>query len=218
MMRIAKESSMDGRVGRTQRKRQTILEAAADLFLRNGYLGTSMDEVAQRADVSKQTVYAQFSSKEALFVAMVSSMTSAAASEVHSDLGVARNGEEVPSYLRAYAERQLLVVLTPRLMQLRRLVIAEVGRFPQLGRSIYEGGPLRAINAIASALQKLADRGLLAIDDPDTAASHFNWLVMGDPVNKVMLLGDDAIPSRAALRRHAAIAVRAFLEGYGVRS
>jgi TetR/AcrR family transcriptional regulator, mexJK operon transcriptional repressor len=217
-VRIAKESSKAGRVSRTQRKRQTILEAATDLFLRNGYLGTSMDEVAQRADVSKQTVYAQFSSKEALFVAMVGSMTSAAASEVHCDLGVARNREEVSGYLRAYAERQLLVVLTPRLMQLRRLVIGEVGRFPQLGRSIYEGGPLRAISAIASTLDELASRGLLAIDDPVAAASHFNWLVMGDPVNKVMLLGDDAIPSRAVLRRHAANAVRAFLEGYGARS
>lgn len=217
-MRIAKQSSKDTRVGRTQRKRQTILEAAADLFLRTGYLGTSMDEVAQRADVSKQTVYAQFSSKEALFVAMVGSMTSAAASEIHSDLGVARNEEEVSGYLRAYAERQLLVVLTPRLMQLRRLVIGEVGRFPQLGRSVYEGGPLRAISAIATSLEELADRGLLAIDDPVAAASHFNWLVMGDPVNKVMLLGDDAIPSRAVLERHVANAVRAFLEGYGARS
>jgi TetR/AcrR family transcriptional regulator, mexJK operon transcriptional repressor len=111
-----------------------------------------------------------------------------------------------------------MVVLTPRLMQLRRLVIGEVGRFPQLGRSIHEGGPMRAIGAIASAFETLADRGLLAVDDPLVAASHFNWLVMGDPVNRAMLLGDDAIPNRAALRRHAANAVRAFLEGYGART
>jgi AcrR family transcriptional regulator len=217
-VRIAKESSKGGRVGRTQRKRQTILEAASDLFLRNGYLGTSMDEVAKRADVSKQTVYAQFASKEALFVAMVGAMTSAAVSQAQIALDVARDREGVAGYLLAYAERQLLVVLTPRLMQLRRLVIGEVGRFPQLGRSVYDGGPMRAISAIASALETLADRGLLAIDDPVVAASHFNWLVMGDPVNRVMLLGDNAIPSRAALRRHAANAVRAFLEGYGAGS
>ena len=59
---------------------------------------------------------------------------------------------------------------------------------------------------------------LLAIDDPVVAASHFNWLVMGDPVNRAMLLGDDAMPSRSALRRHAANAVRVFLEGYGARN
>ena len=154
-----------------------------------------MDEVAQRADVSKQTVYAQFASKEALFVAMVGAMTSAAAGQVNNEVGVVpRDGKEVAGYLRAYAERQLMVVLTPRLMQLRRLVIGEAGRFPQLGRAVYEGGPMRAIGAVASALKNLADRGLLAIDDPVMAASHFNWLVMGDPVNRAMLLGDDAIP------------------------
>lgn len=217
-MRKTEDSSKDGRQSRTQRKRTTILEAATDLFLQNGYLGTSMDEVAQRADVSKQTVYAQFASKEALFFAMVGAMTSAAASQVHNAFGVARDGEDAAGYLRAYAERQLLVVLTPRLMQLRRLVIGEVGRFPQLGQAVYEGGPKRAISAIASALKRLADRGLLAIDDPVVAASHFNWLVMGDPVNRAMLLGDDAIPSRAALRRHAAKAVHVFLEGYVARS
>ena len=216
-MRITKDSSKDRRLSQTQRKRMSILEAAADLFLRNGYPGTSMDEVAKLADVSKQTVYAQFASKEALFVGMVGTMTSAAASQVHNASGVARDVEDVADYLRAYAERQLLVVMTPRLMQLRRLVIGEVGRFPQLGRAVYEGGPMRAISAIASALKMLANRGLLAIDDPVVAASHFNWLVMGDPVNRVMLLGDDAMPSRAALRRHAASAVRVFLEGYGAR-
>jgi TetR/AcrR family transcriptional regulator, mexJK operon transcriptional repressor len=218
-VRITKASTKAGRLGRTQRKRQSILEAATDLFLRNGYPGTSMDEVARQADVSKQTVYAQFASKEALFVAMTGAMTSAAAAQVNNEVGVApHDGKEVAGYLRAYAERQLMVVLTPRLMQLRRLVIGEVGRFPQLGRAVYEGGPVRAISVIASALEILADRGLLVIDDPVIAASHFNWLVMGDPVNRVTLLGDDAIPSRAAIRRHAANAVRAFLEGYGARS
>jgi hypothetical protein len=43
---------------------------------------------------------------------------------------------------------------------------------------VYEGGPKRAIGGIASALKTMADRGLLAIDDPLAAATHFNWLVM----------------------------------------
>jgi TetR/AcrR family transcriptional repressor of mexJK operon len=86
-----------------------------------------------------------------------------------------------------YAHRQLTVVLTPRLMQLRRLVIGEVA---------------------------LAASGLV-VDDPLTAASHFNWLVMSEPLNKAMLLGDEAIPKPTALRRHAAEGVRVFLAAYG---
>ncbi len=46
------------------------------------------------------------------------------------------------------------------------------------------------------------------------AASQFNWLVMAEPLNRAMLLGDSAIPKPAELRRHAEEAVRVFLAAY----
>src|SRR5450759_371802 len=57
--------------GRSSRKRRAILEAATTVFLRNGYLGTSMDEVAALAAVSKQTVYKHFGDKPRLFTEIV---------------------------------------------------------------------------------------------------------------------------------------------------
>ena len=199
---------------RSRRKREAILYVAADLFLKNGYLGTSMDEVAERAEVSKQTVYKQFSNKEALFIAIVNSMTSEASGRVRDEVKLIGESESPAAYLLAFAERQLEIVLTPQLMRLRRLVIAEAGRFPELGAALYAGGPGRAIETLTSAFEHFADHGLIAVDDPSVAASQFNWLVMGDPVNAVMLLGDKAIPKRQALRRHAVNAVRMFLAAY----
>jgi TetR/AcrR family transcriptional repressor of mexJK operon len=203
--------------GRSARKRQGILAAATELFLRNGYLGTNMDEVANLAGVSKQTVYKQFSSKEALFIEIVTNMTNAGSDAVHNAVPRFVDGGDLAEYLRDYAFRQLVVVLTPKLMQLRRTVIGEVGRFPDLGRKLYEAGPKRAVAAFAAALSDLTQRGLLSIEDPATAASDFNWLVMSASLNQVMLLGDDAIPSRAQLRRYAAHGVRVFLSAYGKR-
>ena len=52
---------------RTARKRRAILDAATTLFLREGYLATSMDQIAAAASVSKQTVYKQFADKQSLF-------------------------------------------------------------------------------------------------------------------------------------------------------
>jgi TetR/AcrR family transcriptional repressor of mexJK operon len=75
----------------------------------------------------------------------------------------------------------------------------------------------RAISALAKTFERLAAHGLLVIDDPLIAASHFNWLVMAEPLNKAMLLGDEAIPKPPALRRHAAEGVRVFLAVYGKR-
>ena len=127
------------------------------------------------------------------------------------------DGGDVAAYLRDYAYRQLTVVLTPRVMQLRRLVIGEVGRFPELAKVLYERGPMRAMAALAAIFERLAKRGLLAIDDPMVAASQFNWLIMSAPLNQAMLLGDGAIPKQAELRRHAAEGVRVFLAAYGKR-
>lgn len=207
-----------GRDTRSERKRRAILDAAADLFLQNGYLGTNMDQVAQQAEVSKQTVYKQFACKEALFIAIVKNMTTDAGNRVHAEQQSLDNIGDIGDYLRAYAERQLLVVLTPRLMQLRRLVIGEAGRFPELGQALYEGGPGRAIAALAAEFEQFVERGLLALEDAYAAATHFNWLVMGEPVNKAMLLGDAAIPNAAALRRHAGDAVSVFLAAYAPRA
>lgn len=203
--------------GRTERKRRAIVDAATEIFLRQGFLGASMDEVAARAEVSKQTVYKQFSSKEALFVAIVQGMTGAAGDKVQREIAELGERNDPEKQLLAYAIRQLTVVLTPRLMQLRRLVIGEANRFPALGRALYDGGPGRAIAGLAVAFARWSDRGLLKIADPKAAASHFNWLVMGEPVNRAMLLGDKTIPGPAALRRHAADGVRVFLAAYGRR-
>ena len=148
---------------------------------------------------------------------IVSSVTNRASDRAHSEMPDLVEGEDVAEYLRRYAYRQLTVVLTPRVMQLRRLVIGEVGRFPELARALFEGGPRRAMAAMAVLFERLADRGLLAIDDPAVAASQFNWLIMGEPLNRAMLLGDDAIPKPAELRRHAAAGVRVFLASYGKR-
>jgi TetR/AcrR family transcriptional regulator, mexJK operon transcriptional repressor len=201
--------------GRSAQKRRAILDAATEVFLQKGYLATNMDEIAALAVVSKQTVYKHFSTKEALFLEIVSSVTNRAGDRVHSEMPDLAEGEDVAEYLRHYAYRQLTVVLTPRVMQLRRLVIGEVGRFPELARALFEGGPRRAMAAMAVLFERLADRGLLAIDDPAVAASQFNWLIMGEPLNRAMLLGDDAIPKPVELRRHVAAGVRTFLAAYG---
>ena len=152
-----------------------------------------------------------------LFIEIVASMTSDAGDLVVGETPEPDDSTDLAGYLRAYAEKQLTVVLTPRLMQLRRLVIGEVGRFPDLAKVLYERGPQRALTKLTAMFERLAARGLLTLDDPSVAASHFNWLIMADPLNRAMLLGDRAIPSADALRRHVAEGVRVFLAAYATR-
>lgn len=201
---------------RADRKRRAILDAARELFLAQGYLGANMDSVAARAAVSKQTVYSHFGSKEALFVELVADMTREAGDRIHAhDTGLASGGAE--ALLTAYAVEQLATVLRPDVLQLRRLVIGESTRFPELGRALHEAGPKRAVDRIERMLDDLRAAGMVAFDDVAIAASTFNWLVMGAPLNDAMLLGDDAVPDAAAQRRHAEHAVRVFLAAHAPR-
>ncbi|WP_425350407.1 TetR/AcrR family transcriptional regulator [Phyllobacterium myrsinacearum] len=207
--------SMAAGLNRSERKHKAILDAATQVFLRNGYLGTNMDDIAALSAVSKQTVYKHFESKEALFIEIVTSMVSVAGDTVHERIPQFRGSEDLAAYLVNYGYQQLSVVLTPQLMQLRRLVIGEVSRFPELAEVLYERGPKRAMASLAATFTHLAGQGLLVVDDASVAASHFNWLVMAEPVNRVMLLGDIAIPKPEELHRHAREGVRVFLAAYG---
>jgi TetR/AcrR family transcriptional regulator, mexJK operon transcriptional repressor len=200
---------------RSIRKRAAILDAATTVFLRNGYVGTSMDEIAALARVSKQTVYKHFADKESLFTAIVNAAVEAAGDPVWEDAKTLAGADDPEPALRALARRQLEQVMQPRLMQLRRLVIGEANRFPQLGRAFYEHGAGRSVAALAAAFERLTARGLLRADDAEVAAAHFNWLVMSAPVNRAMLLGDEAIPDTDELDRYAETGVRTFLAAYG---
>jgi TetR/AcrR family transcriptional regulator, mexJK operon transcriptional repressor len=202
---------------RSTRKRRAIVEAATDAFLRNGYLGTSMDEIAALAGVSKQTVYKHFADKERLFSEIVTATVDEAGDPVFEELEKLEDSGDVEADLRELARRQLGMVMRPKLMQLRRLVIGEAGRFPDLGRIFYERGAGRSVATLAAAFERLAARGALELDDPELAAAHFNWVVMSAPINRAMLLGDEAIPSPEELDRYADSGVRAFLAAYGNR-
>ena len=200
----------------SQRKRAAILEAAEQVFLRDGFVGANMDELTGLSGVSKQTVYAHFGSKEALFVELVTSMTRGAGDAVHTDdLPDPASRAELQEALVDYAVRQLSAVLSPRILRLRRLVIGEEARFPELARVLWQNGPERAVGALAGHIARLGGGGWLTVADPRVAATFLNWLVMGEPVNRAMLLGDERLPDPAAIHAHCTEAVRIFLAAYG---
>jgi TetR/AcrR family transcriptional regulator, mexJK operon transcriptional repressor len=199
---------------RSARKRRAILEAATAAFLRNGYRATTMDEVAAAAGVSKQTVYKHFADKERLFSEIVTSTVDEVSDPLYQAVLNLEDSGDIEADLRNLARRQLALVMQPRLLQLRRLVIAEADRFPELGRTFYERGPGRTIAALATAFERLASRRLLDADDPQLAAQHFNWLVMSIPLNRAMFLADDKLPAAADLNHYADSGARVFLAAY----
>jgi TetR/AcrR family transcriptional regulator, mexJK operon transcriptional repressor len=202
---------------RSARKHRAIMEAAEEAFLRNGYLGTSMDEVAKLAAVSKQTVYKHFADKEQLFTEIISSTTDQIVDELVRAATLAlQDTADLERDLGALARQLIASISRPKVLRLRRLVIAEAERFPELGQAYWEAGFERGLATLASSLRHLAERGLLQVDDARMAASQFAGLVLWIPLNRVMFRGDDGAAG-ADLDRIADAGVQTFLAAYGRR-
>lgn len=198
------------------RKRRAILDAAERVFLRDGYLAANMDELAALSGVSKQTIYTHFGSKEALFVALVVSMTREVGDSLPDSWRDPVDREDLREILQEQADRQLAAVTHPRILRLRRLAIAEALRFPELGRALWDNGPQRAVVRLGAYFARLSEQGWLRVEDPEFTASFYNWLVMGHSVNEAMLLGDESRPDDSERRRRCVEAVRIFLAAHAV--
>lgn len=203
--------------GRSGRRRQAIIRAAAEVFLEHGYLGATTDEVAARASVSKQTVYKHFADKQHLFAAVIIETTVEVAGQLAGIAASTLDGApDVRKALRELADGWLRGMLQPDVLRLRRLVIAEAERFPEVGQAWFDRGFDHALVILGQSLQRLADRGLLRdLGDPTLAADQFAGLVLYRPVNQVMFAGTDATPPADTLGRIADAAVDVFLAAYG---
>lgn len=201
---------------RSARKRRVVLEAATALFLQRGYLGTSMDQVAAYAGVSKPTVYKFFSDKERLLSEIVLGTLDLAGEPFRSELAVLAETNNVRNDLRQLARRYLSTVTQPPVIQLRRLVIGASHQLPGLAQMYYERAPEQTIEALADLFRRLADRGLLAVDDPLAAAGQFAFLVLGRALDKCLFCGDKPF-SDAELAAQADGGVAVFLAAYAAQ-
>jgi len=215
---MAAESELPPTRERPRRARRlasggAIREAAIALFLEKGYQGTSMDEIAAAARVSKQTIYTHFANKEALFADLVLGNVERVDEMTGSLSATVRGAPDLESGLRRLARLYIRAVVQPEVLRLRRLVLGEAGRFPDLARTYYERVPQRVYHTLAELFEELRDEGRLRVDDPELAAHHFAWLVIGLPLDEGMFI-DSLPPKPAELDRQADAAVTVFLAAY----
>lgn len=191
--------------------RQRILDVAGELFVLHGFGAVGMSQVSATLGGSKSTLYNHFRSKEDLFEAYVVEAGRerfAALSEINPDIGDARG------VLGAFGRAFLGLLLSPGVLAINRLVIAEASRFPALGEIFYEHGPRQTIDRIVAVMQTLRTRGLIETSDPEMAAFAFKAMTETDLYEKCLwgLVHDvDSETIEKAVDK----AVDAFLSRYG---
>ncbi|HRF49853.1 MAG TPA: TetR/AcrR family transcriptional regulator [Anaerolineales bacterium] len=196
---------------RPSRKRTLILQTAQRLFRDRGFAQTSMDLVTAEAGVSKQTVYAHFSSKDTLFVEVLRAFLEDGLAGPWPSIAKDATPAGLERQLCALGARLSTALMDPGYLATVRMAIAEMPRMPQLGELFSQAVPYRVLTLTAGLFKDAAARGLVAVADPTLAARLFigpfvvTTLIEG-------LLKPSAKPRRLSKRQIAQI-VRMVLGG-----
>ncbi|MEU2320720.1 TetR/AcrR family transcriptional regulator [Streptomyces althioticus] len=169
-----------------QRKREAIITAATELFLDRGYDGTSLARIAEAAGVSKSTLFKQFPTKAALFEAIVAESWQRDADD---DAARPRTGD-LRSGLTAIGRRYADLVGRPGMAALFRIVIAELPRFPELGRMQFQLGKLPYFTSVQQYLEAEHEAGNAEVPDAESAANQFLGMIANYVLWPRMLLTD----------------------------
>jgi len=193
------------------------VEAARELFLNKGYAGTTMEEIAALAGITKRTVYNNYPDKSGLFreiVVEVIAYAEAFARGVREEFAVGITGGNMRTILDDLGRRLALGIIRPEVIALRRLLIGEAREFPALAAEYFDRAPGQVLDALALGFEHLGQIGLLKVADAHHAAAQFAYLVAGEPLDRAVLVG--TIPPRKHVIACAQEGVETFLARYGV--
>lgn len=196
-------------------KGAAILDAAQRMFLRHGFGGVSMDQIAAAAGVSKLTVYSHFGDKDALFTEAARVWCE---QQMPGSLFERAPHLPVRERLMDIARSYFAMICAPEAVAGHRLLCSPQMVEKQLARLFWEAGPQRVQEEFARFLERRIAAGHLEIDDVQRAAGQFFALVKGDLHSRLVFdcdTGEAACPDRAG--SHLEAAVDMFLRAYGAR-
>jgi TetR/AcrR family transcriptional repressor of mexJK operon len=194
-------------------KGAAILEAAKRLFTTQGFDGTSMDQIAAAAGVSKLTVYSHFGDKESLFAAGAKAYCE---QQLPTTLFEPHPEEPLRERLLQVARAFFAMISSPEAVAGHRILCT-----PQMAESpmpamFWEAGPKRVQAAFAELLRARMAAGELQIDDIPRAAAQFLALLKGEPHAR-MVFGCCGSAGRGEIDAHLAATVDMFLRAYAPR-
>ncbi|WP_230426457.1 TetR/AcrR family transcriptional regulator [Paragemmobacter aquarius] len=197
---------------RRGRKFDQVLDGARRIFLRDGFEGASVDDIAREAGVSKATLYSYFPDKRLLFTEVAKAECSRQATEAAALID---DTAPVAEVLRVAGTRIVRFGQSEFGQRMFRMCVAESDRFPALGQEFYHSGPLMVRQRLVGYLSKAVARGEIAVDDLDLAADQFAQLCKADLHDRAIFGINDAKPRDVTRVVEGAVAM--FMARYGRR-
>lgn len=195
------------------RKFLQVLEGARTIFLRDGFEGAAVDDIAREAGVSKATLYSYFPDKRIMFMEVFRNELAREAADASALIEVDLPVEQVLPFIVQIVSAHMISEFGLRIY---RVSVGEAERFPSLAQEYYEAGPVLLRQQLIDYLEKCIRRGELKIPDLELAADQLIELASVTTHNRALFLGIQSV-DKEMLRKVNRSAVDMFLAYYGTR-
>ena len=182
--------------------RERVLRAATSSFLARGY-GSSVDDIARRAGVAKQTVYQHFANKDELFKAV--------AGDLAKRVLIKLEGGDVRQSLLRFSIEYRKRALGAQGIATFRTLVPEAPRFRALARAMYAGTAGELVRRLSAYLGAAMEAGELRRDEPQFAAELFLGMLTGQDRMKRLFCVNGASDNE---EQHTRRIVDCFLRAY----
>jgi AcrR family transcriptional regulator len=203
--------SADQRKITPDERRGHILDIAYAAFIREGYAGTSMARIAALLGGSKTTLYHHFASKKELFVAVADRECAKLFDQIFVATEIAGDFRD---RVRELARRLLDTMLSDELIEAYRLIVAESGRFPEIGHAMHDIALRRGVQHLAVFFKRAMEAGEMRAVNPKMAAEQFLDLTSGT-LHKVRLWNVVPAIDAARVATEAERIANTFLAAFG---
>lgn len=189
---------------------QTIIDAACELFEELGFHAATLDKVAQRAKISKLSIYKHFENKEALFGAAFAARCQQLVPQTLFE-GVDGSAED---QLLAAGSSLLHTLLRPEVRNVEAMVVADTPNQKALSKMHYEAGPAHIIAQIEGLLRQLHAKSLLFVPDPPQSARLFAALFKGSDLLIVARFDETKANDEKEIESYCRSAVAIFIDAH----
>lgn len=205
------------RVGRPSKQQAAetsnrIIDTAAEYFAAQGFAATSIEQVAAACSAGKDTIYRRFSSKEALFEAVVERVRRRTLDHLSAEIEAADGAGDALARLRRIARWFLTVNLQPDMVAFKRIALSEAIVFGENHQDPGQDDPI--MDCLLGLVGEAQQQGLLAAGDPALIVAHLLHSIVYGPSNEAMV-GRSTYATTEAQDRYFDQAWTFFLRGAG---
>ncbi|MBJ8429360.1 TetR/AcrR family transcriptional regulator [Acinetobacter pittii] len=190
---------------------QTIVDAAYELFVELGFQAATLDKVAQKAKISKLSIYRHFENKEALFSAAILNRCQQFAPQTLFE-GLQGSAEE---QLMAVGSSLLRTLLSPDVRSVEAMIVADKTNQKSLSKLHYEAGPTHVIAQIETLLLQLHTKALLNVPNPFQSARMFAALFKGSDLLMIARFDEAKANDDHEIESYCQAAVKMFIAAHG---